>query len=81
MGASFERVAPLGPRLTGVGRPLASTGSPSTPCRDAACSGSIPMMLSKDWFSIISTTMCSICGIVAVPSGRLGNGSAPGPRP
>src|SRR3954453_23006754 len=36
-------------------------------------------MLSKEWFSIMSTTMCSIWGVVGVPSGRVGNGSAPGP--
>jgi hypothetical protein len=67
-------------RLTEVGRPRASTGRPSTFLEATWC-GSIPIILSKEWFSIISTTMCSICGIVGVPSGRLGNGSAPGPRP
>ena len=41
--------------------------------------GTTPMMLSKLWFSIITTTMCSIWGIVGVPSGRLGSGSVPGP--
>src|SRR3954452_16315522 len=79
VGASSARYGLPARRVTDVGRPRASTGSPSTRRRDRTCCGSIPSMLSKEWFSIMSTTMCSIWGVVGVPSGRFGNGSAPGP--
>jgi len=35
--------------------------------------------LSKEWFSIISTTMCSIFGIEGCPAGRWEKGRAVGP--
>ena len=37
-------------------------------------------MLSKEWFSIITTTMCSISGTRSVPAARPGSGSEPGWR-
>ena len=42
----------------------------------------MPSRLSKEWFSIISTTTCSICSRPGVgwPAGRCGNGSEPGVR-
>jgi hypothetical protein len=36
--------------------------------------------LSNEWFSMISTTMCSISGIVAVPAGLAGKGRLSGCR-
>jgi hypothetical protein len=38
------------------------------------------MKLSYEWFSSISTTTCSISGIVSVPAGIDGNGNDPGGR-
>jgi hypothetical protein len=40
----------------------------------------MPKWSSYEWFSIISTTMCSICGSVSVPSGSFGFGREPGRR-
>ena len=40
----------------------------------------MPKWSSYEWFSIINTTMCSICGSVSVPSGSFGFGSEPGLR-
>ena len=62
---------PWASRLKVRGRPR-KTGSPSTLRRRRNRWGTMPRTLSKDWFSIITTTMCSICGIVSVPSGRRG---------
>jgi len=43
---------------------------PSTCERPGTWWGAIPSRLSKEWFSIISTTMCSIFGIEECPAGR-----------
>ena len=59
---------------------LASTGRPSEPSLNPSPRFSIPKWSSYEWFSIISTTMCSICGSVSVPSAIVGLGSEPGLR-
>src|SRR5579872_1063442 len=41
---------------------------------------SSPNRLSKEWFSSMSTTMCSISGSVSVPGGRFGKGTESGYR-
>jgi hypothetical protein len=53
---------------------------PSTSARPGTWNGTIPSRLSNEWFSIISITMWSIFGIVAVPAGRWGNGRLSGLR-
>ena len=40
----------------------------------------MPKRSSKEWFSIITTTMCSIFGNMSVPSGSVGFGPRPGLR-
>ncbi len=54
--------------------------SPSTDRRPGTWWGTIPSRLSNEWFSIITTTMCSISGMLGVPAGLFGNGSVPGAR-
>jgi len=49
-------------------------GRPSTFSRPRTWWGTIPRNESNVWFSIMSTTTCSIWGIDSVPSLRLGNG-------
>ena len=40
----------------------------------------MPKWSSKEWFSIMTMTMCSISGIVSMPSGKVGFGRDPGLR-
>ena len=54
--------------------------SPSTDRRPGTWWGTIPSRLSNEWFSIISTTMCSISGMLGVPAGLPGNGRLSGWR-
>ncbi len=53
---------------------------PSTDRRPGTWWGTIPSRLSNEWFSIISTTMCSISGMLGVPAGLPGNGRLSGWR-
>ena len=59
---------------------FASSGSPSAPSLNPSPRFSMPKWSSNEWFSIINTTMCSICGIVSVPTGNFGFGRDPGFR-
>ena len=53
---------------------------PSTDARPGTWWGTMPSRLSNEWFSIISTTMCSISGMLGVPAGLPGNGRLSGWR-
>ena len=56
------------------------TCSPSTDPRPGTWWGTIPSRSSNEWFSIITTTMCSISGMLGVPAGLFGNGRLSGWR-
>jgi hypothetical protein len=57
-----------------------AAGRPFLPSLKPSPRPSMPKKLSKLWFSIISTTMCSMPGSVSVPAGRSGTGTEPGRR-
>ena len=66
-------------RLTSTGCPPFSV-NPSTFDRPGTRWGTIPSRLSKEWFSIISTTTCLISGMLSVPARRWGKGRLSGRR-
>ena len=70
---------PLASRLTLTGWPCLSV-KPSTSARPGTWNGTMPSRLSKEWFSIMSTTTCSIWGMLSAPGRRSGNGRLSGRR-
>ncbi len=78
-GVLSKTFVPLVSRLKFLKAPRCRV-SPSTPARPGIWYGTIPSRLSKEWFSMISTTMCLISGMLAVPAGRWGKGRLPGWR-
>ena len=57
---------------------FALRGLPSGANRKPSPRRNAPKYESYEWFSIISTTTCSISGSMSVPSGTRGNGRLPG---
>ena len=58
----------------------AAFGFPSAPKGNPSPRPIMPSRLSNEWFSIMTTTMCSISGSCSVPAARDGLGSDPGWR-
>ena len=59
---------------------LVAVGCAPGPSSNPSPRPSIPRMLSNEWFSMTSTTTCSMVGMVSVPAGRSGKGSESGRR-